>query len=142
DRPPPACAHEARRLHRQRLASRRDQPHRPDRGAAVRPSRRLRARSAIRGAGPRRRRAAAIRQCDADAAYCRAAALQRTRRFRRYDRGAGPGGTRMIRFALALSISGLAASAAVAQDTAWPTKPVRLIAPFPAASTVDVVARV
>jgi tripartite-type tricarboxylate transporter receptor subunit TctC len=48
----------------------------------------------------------------------------------------------MIRFALALSISVLAASGAVAQDAAWPTKPVRLIAPFPAASTVDVVARV
>jgi tripartite-type tricarboxylate transporter receptor subunit TctC len=48
----------------------------------------------------------------------------------------------MIRFALAVSISVLAASGAVAQDAAWPTKPVRLIAPFPAASTVDVVARV
>jgi tripartite-type tricarboxylate transporter receptor subunit TctC len=48
----------------------------------------------------------------------------------------------MIRFVLALSISVLAASGAVAQDAAWPTKPVRLIAPFPAASTVDVVARV
>ena len=48
----------------------------------------------------------------------------------------------MIRFALALSISVLAASGAVAQDAAWPTKPVRLIAPFPAASTVDMVARV
>jgi tripartite-type tricarboxylate transporter receptor subunit TctC len=48
----------------------------------------------------------------------------------------------MIRFALALSVSVLTASGAVAQAAAWPTKPVRLIAPFPAASTVDVVARV
>ncbi len=49
----------------------------------------------------------------------------------------------MIRFALALSLSVLTANGAVAQDAAaWPTKPVRLIAPFPAASTVDVVARV
>ena len=91
DRPPAACAHEAGRLNRQRLAARRDQPRGFDRGVAVRPSRRLRARSAIRGARPRRRRAAAIRQRDADAAYCRAAALQRARRFRRYDRGAWPG---------------------------------------------------
>jgi tripartite-type tricarboxylate transporter receptor subunit TctC len=48
----------------------------------------------------------------------------------------------MIRFALALSLSVLAGGAAFGQDAAWPTKPVRLIAPFPAASTVDVVARV
>ena len=39
----------------------------------------------------------------------------------------------MIRFALALSLSVLTANGAVAQDAAaWPTKPVRLIAPFPA----------
>lgn len=50
----------------------------------------------------------------------------------------------MIRIALALSMSVVAAGHAFAQgapEAAWPTKPVRLIAPFPAASTVDVVAR-
>jgi tripartite-type tricarboxylate transporter receptor subunit TctC len=51
----------------------------------------------------------------------------------------------MIQFALVLSTSVMLASGAFAQgsgDAAWPTKPVRLVAPFPAASTVDVVARV
>jgi tripartite-type tricarboxylate transporter receptor subunit TctC len=51
----------------------------------------------------------------------------------------------MIKFALVLLTSVLLASGAFAQggdDAAWPTKPIRLIAPFPAASTVDVVARV
>jgi tripartite-type tricarboxylate transporter receptor subunit TctC len=51
----------------------------------------------------------------------------------------------MIQFALVLSTSVLLTTGAFAQgsgDAAWPTKPIRLIAPFPAASTVDVVARV
>src|SRR3954467_1520010 len=50
----------------------------------------------------------------------------------------------MIQFALALFISVAMAGTAFAQaagDPNWPTKPIRLIAPFPPASTVDVVSR-
>src|SRR3954471_12017220 len=50
----------------------------------------------------------------------------------------------MIQFALALFMSAAMAGAAFAQaagDANWPTKPIRLIAPFPPASTVDVVSR-
>jgi tripartite-type tricarboxylate transporter receptor subunit TctC len=57
------------------------------------------------------------------------------------------------RFALALAASTLATSAALAQPAAseldsarpepgWPSRPIRLIVPFPPASTADVVARV
>ena len=52
----------------------------------------------------------------------------------------------MIRLAFALLASAMIAGAACAQavsgDSGWPSKPVRLIAPFPPASTVDVIARV
>ncbi len=52
----------------------------------------------------------------------------------------------MFRLAFALLASAMLASAACAQpvssDSGWPSKPVRLIAPFPPASTVDVIARV
>ena len=51
----------------------------------------------------------------------------------------------MTRLILGLLTSVLVASAAFAQgsgDADWPTKPVRLIAPFPPASTADVIARV
>ena len=51
-----------------------------------------------------------------------------------------------IRLAVMLAASAMTASVALAQpaprDPAWPVRPVRLIAPFPAASTVDVVARI
>ena len=51
----------------------------------------------------------------------------------------------MTRFALVLAVSAMMAGGACAQpaagDPAWPTRPVRLIAPFPPASTVDVVSR-
>jgi tripartite-type tricarboxylate transporter receptor subunit TctC len=50
----------------------------------------------------------------------------------------------MIQFALVLLTSVITAGAAFAQvaaDTGWPSKPIRLIAPFPPASTADVVSR-
>src|SRR5260370_12322298 len=50
------------------------------------------------------------------------------------------------RLALALAVSALAAGSALAQPAAtepgWPSRPIRLIVPFPPASTADVVARV
>ena len=48
----------------------------------------------------------------------------------------------MIRFALALLAAAAIAGPAFAQGAAWPSKPVRMIAPFPPASTADVIARV
>jgi tripartite-type tricarboxylate transporter receptor subunit TctC len=51
----------------------------------------------------------------------------------------------MIRIALVLLSSALMAGSAFAQapaDAGWPNRPVRLIAPFPPASTVDVISRV
>jgi tripartite-type tricarboxylate transporter receptor subunit TctC len=52
----------------------------------------------------------------------------------------------MNRPALAFAVSALALGSALAQPTAtdpgWPSRPIRLIVPFPAASTADVVARV
>ena len=50
----------------------------------------------------------------------------------------------MIHFALVLFMSVTMAGTAFAQaagDAGWPSKPIRLIAPFPPASTVDVVSR-
>src|SRR5215831_7901398 len=47
----------------------------------------------------------------------------------------------MIRISLALLVATLIPTAAAAQ-TGWPSKPIRLIAPFPPASTSDVVGRV
>ena len=51
----------------------------------------------------------------------------------------------MIRIALMLLSSAVIAGSAFAQapaDAGWPNRPVRLIAPFPPASTVDVISRV
>jgi len=48
----------------------------------------------------------------------------------------------MIRFLLALVAATLIATAAPAQTGGWPSKPIRLIAPFPPASTADVIGRV
>jgi len=51
-----------------------------------------------------------------------------------------------IRLAVLLAASAMMTGTALAQpaprDPAWPSRPIRLIAPFPAASTVDVVARI
>jgi tripartite-type tricarboxylate transporter receptor subunit TctC len=50
-----------------------------------------------------------------------------------------------IGLALLLAASAMTAGTAVAQpagDAAWPVRPIRLIAPFPPASTADVVARI
>jgi tripartite-type tricarboxylate transporter receptor subunit TctC len=46
----------------------------------------------------------------------------------------------MIRFFVAFLVAAMFAGAAQAQ-TGWPTKPIRMIAPFPPASTADVIAR-
>jgi tripartite-type tricarboxylate transporter receptor subunit TctC len=48
----------------------------------------------------------------------------------------------MIRISLALLAATLISTAAQAQTGGWPSKPIRLIAPFPAASTADVIGRV
>jgi tripartite-type tricarboxylate transporter receptor subunit TctC len=48
----------------------------------------------------------------------------------------------MIRISLALLAATLIATAAQAQTGGWPGKPIRLIAPFPPASTADVIGRV
>jgi tripartite-type tricarboxylate transporter receptor subunit TctC len=47
----------------------------------------------------------------------------------------------MIRISLALLVATFVSTAAAAQ-TGWPSKPIRLIAPFPPASTSDVIGRV
>src|SRR5919197_2748034 len=47
----------------------------------------------------------------------------------------------MIRISLALLAAAFISTAAQAQGT-WPSKPVRIVAPFPPASTADVIARV
>ncbi len=48
----------------------------------------------------------------------------------------------MIRFSCALIAAAMIATSAQAQTGEWPSKPIRLIAPFPPASTADVIARV
>src|SRR5262245_65586427 len=49
----------------------------------------------------------------------------------------------MFRFSLALLAAATVAGSALAQTgDAWPSKPIRMIAPFPPASTADVIARV
>jgi tripartite-type tricarboxylate transporter receptor subunit TctC len=48
----------------------------------------------------------------------------------------------MIRVSLALLAATLIATTAQAQTGGWPEKPIRLIAPFPPASTADVIGRV
>jgi tripartite-type tricarboxylate transporter receptor subunit TctC len=48
----------------------------------------------------------------------------------------------MIRFSLTLLAAVTIGGPAFAQADGWPSKPVRMIAPFPPASTVDVIARV
>jgi tripartite-type tricarboxylate transporter receptor subunit TctC len=48
----------------------------------------------------------------------------------------------MIRSSLALIAAAMIATSAQAQTGEWPTKPIRLIAPFPPASTADVIGRV
>jgi len=48
----------------------------------------------------------------------------------------------MIRISLALVAATVIATAAQAQTGGWPGKPIRLIAPFPPASTADVIGRV
>src|SRR5262249_44944314 len=47
----------------------------------------------------------------------------------------------MLRFSLVLIAAATIAGQACAQDN-WPSKPVRMIAPFPPGSTVDVISRV
>src|SRR3954470_23546387 len=54
-------------------------------------------------------------------------------------------GPTMTRLVLALAAAAAITTSAQAQDAsspAWPSKPIRLIAPFPPASTSDVIGRV
>ena len=68
DRRRAACAHEARRLHRQRVAAGRDRSRGADRGAEIRPARRLCARPAL----SRRRRATTTSCCNSrTSSWCR-----------------------------------------------------------------------
>src|SRR5438128_2646331 len=46
-----------------------------------------------------------------------------------------------VRLASALLIASIAVNAVGAQADAWPTRPIRVVTPFPAGSTVDAVLR-
>src|SRR6476659_3984201 len=48
----------------------------------------------------------------------------------------------MMRVLVMLIVAAGIASPAAAQTDTWPSRPIRLIAPFPPASTVDVVSRI
>ena len=48
----------------------------------------------------------------------------------------------VVRFLCLIAVGNLAASAAVAQPASWPERPIRLIVPFTAGSSSDIVARI
>src|SRR5262249_57871993 len=104
--------------------------------------RRVRARSVVRGAGPRRRRAVALRQRGSHSAYRGAAAVQRVVGRRGDDLRPVAGAARMIRLVVGALASVLATGGLAQSEARWPDRPIRVIVRFPAGSSSDVAARI
>src|SRR5262249_14172344 len=104
--------------------------------------RRVRARSVVRGAGPRRRRRVALRKRGSHPADRGAAGVKRVVGRRGDDLRPVAGAARMIRLIVAALASVLATGALAQSEATWPDRPIRVIVPFPAGSSSDVAARI